>query len=68
MNALRREIEMRLRLGLSSAMTIGLIPHLRRLFAMVSLFYMCGRKVSNLIYYMLVILFLLTTTASNIKC
>ena len=39
-------------------MSIHLVPNLPRLIAMVATFSMCERKVSNLIYYFVVNLFL----------
>ena len=42
-------------LDLLYVMSFHLVPHLPRLVAMVTKFFMCDRKVSNLIYYFLVI-------------
>ena len=41
-------------------MSFHLVPHLPRLVAMVAKFFIYERKVSNLIYYLLIILFLAT--------
>ena len=51
-------------LYLPGVMSFHLVPYLPRLVAM---FFMCDRKVSNLLHYLVVILFILTTMVKNTK-
>ena len=59
-------------LDLRWVMSVLLVLHLPRLVAMAAMFFICERRVSNLIYYFIVILliflFLLTTMVNNTKC
>ena len=53
------------KLNLPEAMKFLLLSHLPRLVAMVAKLFMCKRKVSNYIYYVLVILFLYIYFVNN---
>ena len=47
-------------------MSFHLVPHLPRLVAMVAKFFMCERKVSNMIYYFFVILIILDISVISV--
>ena len=52
-------------LDLPWVMSLNLVPHLPKLVMTVAKYFMCERKVSNLIFYFLVILFISSYFINN---